>query len=73
MNCNHPEILVTPGTIIPDGDGFIVTDLEKGSMYCPKCETELPIEDLYYYPKEQLNIAIPQNMVDPPIVSDPAP
>lgn len=63
MSCKHPSVIVNPGTIIPEGDGFIIGDLESGTMLCRECEIDLPIEDLQFYPEGKVSIAIPVEMM----------
>ena len=72
--CKHPKVLVEPGKIEPDGDGFRISDMFGGRMFCQVCKDELPIEDLSFHHPSTVSIAIPTDLVDgTPDISEPAP
>ena len=71
MECKHKKVIVEPGKIVPDGDGFRVSDMQGGRMFCQSCRDELPIEDLQFHHPDDVAIAIPAHLVDPPNVSEP--
>ena len=62
--CKHENVVVNPGKIEREGDGFIVGDLFGGTMYCHECNEPLPIEDLVQYDREHTSVAIPADLVE---------
>lgn len=56
--------MVEPGEIKVVGDGVAFNLNNPKGFFCSDCDQELPVEDMGFYDRDKMSVAIPKDLVD---------